>query len=74
MGSNTATAVDAKNPAPSNQVLVESFQADEGDIVDVGDSTYQKKAKLLNSAIQETGMGRYQWYVIAVFSLVQQDG
>ena len=73
MGSNTATAVDAKNPAPSN-LLVESFPADEGDIVDVGDSTYQKKAKLLNSAIQETGMGRYQWYVIAVFSLVQQDG
>ena len=59
--------MDAKNPAPSNQVL-------ESDI-DVGDSTYHKKAKLLNSAIQETGMGRYQWYAVTLFSLsVRQDG
>jgi len=65
--------VDAKNPALSNQVVVESFQENEGDI-DVGDATYQKKAKLLNSSIQETGMGRYPWYANTLLSLLQQDG
>ncbi|KAJ3510192.1 hypothetical protein NLJ89_g4822 [Agrocybe chaxingu] len=30
------------------------------DDIDVGDATYQRKAHLLNMAIQEVGMGRYQ--------------
>jgi len=34
------------------------------DEIDFGDLLYQKKARLLNAAMQETGMGRYQWYVL----------
>ncbi|KAI0691072.1 MFS general substrate transporter [Cytidiella melzeri] len=30
------------------------------------DPVYQAKAKLLNGAIQEIGMGRYQWYLFVV--------
>lgn len=33
------------------------------DEIDFGDSLYKKKARLLNAAMQETGMGRYQWCV-----------
>jgi hypothetical protein len=34
------------------------------DDVDTGNSAtaYEKKAMVLNEAIQEIGMGRYQWY------------
>jgi hypothetical protein len=34
------------------------------DEIDFGDLLYQKKARLLNAAMQEMGMGRYQWYVL----------
>jgi hypothetical protein len=31
--------------------------------VDLGDANYKRKVQLLNDAMQEVGMGRYQWYV-----------
>ena len=43
-----------------NDAKIEEL-AGENDI-DFGDSTYQRKARVLNAAIQETGMGRYQWW------------
>ena len=39
---------------------------DRGEI-DYGDLIYQQKAQLLNSAIEEIGMGNYQWYRLWLF-------
>ncbi|KAI5114920.1 hypothetical protein M0805_005513, partial [Coniferiporia weirii] len=37
------------------------------DLLDVGiDPVYQAKARVLNNAIQEVGMGKYQWYLFVV--------
>ncbi|KAF4617501.1 hypothetical protein D9613_006442 [Agrocybe pediades] len=36
------------------------------DDIDTGDSIYQKKAHVLNEALQEVGMGRYQWALFVV--------
>ena len=44
----------------SNDDSVSHVQLAEADI-EVGDLVYQKKAQLLNGAIQEVGMGKYQW-------------
>jgi len=38
----------------------------ESDDIDTGDSIYQKKARVLNEALQEVGMGRYQWGLFVV--------
>ena len=49
---------------PGEQVVEEivySARVDGKDEMDFGDSTYQRKAQLLNSAIEEIGMGKYQW-------------
>lgn len=43
------------------------------DEIDFGDLLYKKKARLLNAAMQETGMGRYQWYVRFYVYLTQFD-
>ncbi|KAI0769081.1 sugar transporter [Trametes elegans] len=39
------------------------FEADDGSPVD---PVYQAKARILNDAFQEIGMGRYQWYLFIV--------
>ena len=31
--------------------------------VDLGNPHYKRKVQLLNDAMQEVGMGRYQWYI-----------
>jgi hypothetical protein len=41
--------------------IVYSARVDVKDEMDFGDSTYQQKAQLLNSAIEGIGMGKYQW-------------
>jgi hypothetical protein len=38
------------------------FSKEEGAV----DPVYQAKAHILNQAIQEIGMGRYQWYLWVV--------
>ncbi|KAF9529833.1 MFS general substrate transporter [Crepidotus variabilis] len=46
---------------------VEAFNSSAGeDDIDLGDTNYQRKASLLNAAIQEAGMGRYQWGLFVV--------
>lgn len=57
---------DGSSPRPVYpNVLVEKVH---NDIYEDGtiDPVYQAKARLLNSAIQEIGMGRYQWYLFIV--------
>lgn len=41
--------------------VISAITNDRGEI-DYGDLIYQQKAQLLNSAIEEIGMGNYQWY------------
>lgn len=38
-----------------------TFEAINSDI-DPGDANYQQKVQFLNDAMQEVGMGWYQWY------------
>ncbi|PLB34314.1 putative sugar transporter [Aspergillus candidus] len=51
-----------------NQMTIEALRAEvEGDVVASGhDSTYDRKAKVINRAIQDIGMGRYQWELFAL--------
>lgn len=46
-------------------ILVKEDLYDEGSV----DPVYQAKARILNHALQEIGMGRYQWglFVVAGF-------
>jgi hypothetical protein len=37
---------------------------------DAVDPIYQAKAHILNDALQEIGMGRYQWYVVHLFGSI----
>ncbi|KAF8955009.1 hypothetical protein BDZ97DRAFT_349549 [Flammula alnicola] len=39
---------------------------------DIGHSPYERKARLLNEALQEIGMGRYQWGLFVVTGFHQQ--
>ena len=48
------------NGLPNEQVLVPTLL--KGSI----DPVYEGKAQILNSAIQEIGMGRYQWQLFVV--------
>ncbi|KAI0790125.1 MFS general substrate transporter [Irpex lacteus] len=55
--------VNSKNTKvyPANAAAIEDLYED-GTV----DPVYQAKARLLNAAIQEIGMGRYQWYLFIV--------
>jgi hypothetical protein len=47
---------------PKAEPTVLTLQAMNSD-VDLGDANYKRNVQLLNDAMQEVGMGRYQWYV-----------
>ncbi|KAI0370954.1 MFS general substrate transporter [Pilatotrama ljubarskyi] len=51
---------DAETPIPSRVKAVDLFE--DGTVGPV----YQAKARVLNAAIQEIGMGKYQWWLFAV--------
>ncbi|KAJ7717006.1 MFS general substrate transporter [Mycena metata] len=51
-------------PVASSQSHQPAFQSIYGD--DVLDPVYEKKAQILNDALQCTGMGRYQWGLFVV--------
>ncbi|GJE95530.1 MFS general substrate transporter [Phanerochaete sordida] len=59
-------AKDGDSPPPLYSEV--SVQKANNDIYEDGaiDPVYTAKARLLNSAIQEIGMGRYQWYLFVV--------
>ncbi|THH02636.1 hypothetical protein EW145_g6719 [Phellinidium pouzarii] len=62
---------DAANPAADPKYAVSTLSsADEHETLqlldDAGDPVYQAKARVLNRAIQDIGMGRYQWYLFVV--------
>ena len=46
---------------PKAQPTVLTLEALNSD-VDLGNPHYKRKVQLLNDAMQEGGMGRYQWY------------
>ena len=35
------------------------------------DPVYQAKAHVLNNAIQQIGMGKYQWELVSIYSLLR---
>jgi hypothetical protein len=47
---------------PKAEPTILTFEVMKSD-VDLGDANYKRKVQLLNDAMQEVGMGRYQWYV-----------
>jgi hypothetical protein len=55
---------DDKPPSDTTKAepTILTFEAMNSDI-DPGDTNYQRKVRLLNDAMQEVGMGRYQWCV-----------
>ena len=61
-------AEEAKSPFPSplsfptHMEAHDMFDGEE----DAVDPVYQAKARLLNAAFQEIGMGRYQWWLFFV--------
>ena len=61
-------AEEAKSPFPSPLSFpahVEAHDIFDGE-EDAVDPVYQAKARLLNAAFQEIGMGRYQWWLFFV--------
>lgn len=60
---------DEQSPKTSN-AGVHVLAAETQDVYDEGESgvdpVYQAKARILNDAFQEIGMGRYQWYLFIV--------
>lgn len=59
------------NDGSSNGLTLESLRAEvETDISASGlDSAYDRKAKVINLAIQDIGMGRYQWELYVLCGL-----
>jgi len=58
------TAMDNDNSPPDTpkaEPTVLTFEVMNSGI-DLGDANYKRKVQLLNDAMQEVGMGRYQWY------------
>ncbi|PYH66438.1 uncharacterized protein BO88DRAFT_118849 [Aspergillus vadensis CBS 113365] len=51
-----------------NTLTIEALRAEvEADVATSGkDTAYDRKAKLINRAIQDIGMGRYQWQLFAL--------
>jgi len=59
-----AEKIDNQDAKKSTQKGPDSDSIVLEDDIDTGDSVYQRKAHVLNGALQEIGMGRYQWYVV----------
>jgi hypothetical protein len=63
---------DKSLPSPTNVTDGETLSGDTYSInkdeaaIDGVDPIYAAKARVLNAAIQETGMGRYQWQLFFV--------
>ncbi|KAI0632310.1 MFS general substrate transporter [Trametes polyzona] len=62
---------DSRSPEKRRSTDVEAYaiHAETHDIFDddpAVDPVYQAKARILNDALQEIGMGRYQWYLFIV--------
>lgn len=62
---------EATAPDGQSRLTLESLRAEIEDDLAAGghDSAYDKKSKVINKAIQDIGMGRYQWqlFVLAGF-------
>lgn len=62
---------EATAPDGQPRLTLESLRAEiEDDLAAAGhDSAYDKKSKVINKAIQDIGMGRYQWqlFILAGF-------
>ncbi|RDW93482.1 MFS transporter [Aspergillus mulundensis] len=66
---STAPVTESKNEANAQEkgvageLTIESLRAEieSGVVVSGHDSAYDRKAKIINRAIQDIGMGRYQW-------------
>jgi len=50
---------ETTKPEPS----ILTLEAMNNYILNPGNANYQRKVQLLNDAMQEVGMGQYQWYV-----------
>ncbi|KAF9805967.1 hypothetical protein IEO21_08879 [Rhodonia placenta] len=59
---------DAKDIRDAAPAFLEYTKASEDDLFEQGsvDPIYEAKARLLNHAVREIGMGRYQWYLFVV--------
>ncbi|KAI0770092.1 MFS general substrate transporter [Fomes fomentarius] len=75
MVSRNSGSLNFKEPSVDLEVQVDIFNGEE----DVVDPVYQAKARILNAAFQEIGMGRYQWFLFFVggfgwFASTPSDG
>ncbi|KAH8107746.1 MFS general substrate transporter [Cristinia sonorae] len=62
--------VEQGKPTATTKHAAGQFQVETRDVFDEGESgvdpVYQAKARILNDAFQEIGMGRYQWWLFVV--------
>jgi hypothetical protein len=60
MSDDASSSADGQPPMP---LTVESLRAEVEDDLAAGghDTAYDRKSKVINKAIQDIGMGRYQW-------------
>ncbi|KAL2787691.1 major facilitator superfamily domain-containing protein [Aspergillus keveii] len=80
---STSTVNEAKNEANAQEkgvagpLTLESLRAEieAGVVVSGHDSVYDRKAKIINRAIQDIGMGRYQWglFVLCGFGWIADN-
>ena len=58
--------------APGHRAKAAALVIDDDSDASSVDLVYRAKVAVLNDAIQEIGMGRYQWYtIIVIFVIVQ---
>ncbi|BCS29110.1 uncharacterized protein APUU_70680S [Aspergillus puulaauensis] len=65
---NGVGSIHSHQPSHDGPLTLEILRAEvENDVVASGhDSAYDRKAKVINRAIQDIGMGRYQWRLFAL--------
>ncbi|OJJ53233.1 hypothetical protein ASPSYDRAFT_162984 [Aspergillus sydowii CBS 593.65] len=65
---NGVGSIHSHQPSHDGHLTLEILRAEvENDVVASGhDSAYDRKAKVINRAIQDIGMGRYQWQLFAL--------
>ncbi|KAL2816464.1 major facilitator superfamily domain-containing protein [Aspergillus granulosus] len=73
----TKNEVNAQEKGVAGGLTLESLRAEieAGIVVSSNDSIYDRKAKIINRAIQDIGMGRYQWglFVLCGFGWIADN-
>lgn len=65
-GANSNTKGKNANYPAGNEEKAEVLGVDEDQAIDGVDPVYAAKARVLNRAVQDIGMGRYQWQLFGV--------